>query len=452
MPKLTKRLLTSLKNELFFTFWAGWRSGVGKNVVSLYLIQFANYFLPLLLVPYLVRVLGPEYFGLVSFGQGLISYFNILVDYGFALSATRRISVERGDLYAVSKTASSVWVAKGLFCLLGLCILLLLTKTIPKLREFELLFLLLYGTVIGSAVFPIWLFLGMEKMFFISLINLSVKLTMTALVFLLVRNPEDYTLYAALTSLGAIGAGFVGMIVVLFKIRLRLALPSLGDIQRVLKEGWFLFLSTASVSLYTAGNAFILGLLTNPTVVGYYSAAEKIVKGVMNLLGPIREAAYPRFSKLAVESKTTALYWVKRMMLVMSGLGLLLSLALVLEAPLIVRLLLGSEYKPSIDVLRVLSGLSLLVAMSNVLGIQIMLPFGKDRAFMAILFGAGLTNIAFAVLLAPRLQAIGMATAVLISETFVTISMFLYLQRCGLNPLSRKFIQSQSLQGQGGNK
>jgi PST family polysaccharide transporter len=90
--------------------------------------------------------------------------------------------------------------------------------------------------------------------------------------------------------------------------------------------------------------------------------------------------------------------------------------------------------------------------MSNVLGIQIMLPFGKDRAFMAVLFGAGLINIAFAVLLAPRLQAIGMATAVLISETFVTASMLFHLQRCGLNPLSRKFIQTQSLLGQGGNK
>jgi len=452
MPKSTKRLLTHLKDELLFAFQAGWRSGVGKNAVSLYLIQFANYILPLILVPYLVRVLGPEYFGLVSFGQGLIAYFNILVDYGFALSATRRISVERGDLVAVSKTASSVWAAKGLFCLLGLCILLLLVQVVPKFHDLNRLFLILYGTVVGSALFPIWLFQGMEKMVFISLINLSMRLLVVVLVFPLVRNPEHYMLYAALTSLGAIGAGFVGMIVALFKFRLRLTLPSWRDMQTVLKEGWFLFLSTASVSLYTAGNSFILGLLTNSTVVGYYSAAEKLVKGVMNLLGPIREAAYPRFSKLALESKAKALYWVKRMMLLMSGLGLLLSITLVLGAPLIVKLLLGAEYGPSVGVLRILAGLPFLVAMSNVLGIQIMLPFGKDRAFMAILFGAGLTNIAFAVLLAPRLQAIGMATAVLISETFVTTSMFFHLQRCGLNPLSRKFIQTQSLLGQGGNK
>ena len=452
MPSLTKRLLTSLKNEILFALQAGWRSGVGKNAVSLYLIQFANYILPLVLVPYLVRVLGPEYFGLVSFAQGLIAYFNILVDYGFALSATRRISVERSDLVAVSKTAFSVWTAKGLFCLLGLCILLLLTRTVPKLQELDRLFLILYGTVVGSALFPIWLFQGMEKMFFISLINLCMRLLVVAGVFLLVRKPEHYILYAALTSLGAIGAGLVGMIVALFKFRLRITLPSWGDIQTVLKEGWFLFLSTASITLYTAGNAFILGLLTNPTVVGYYSAAERLVKGVMNLLGPIREAAYPRFSKLALESKSKALYWARQMMLIMGGLGLLISLTLVFGASLIVKLLLGAEYVPSVGVLRILAGLPFLVAVSNVLGIQIMVPFGKDRALMAILFSTGLTNIAFAMLLAPHLQAIGMATAVLISETFVTTSMFLYLQRCGLNPLSRKCVQIQTLLEQGGNK
>jgi len=452
MLKLVKRSIISLKNELLLTFQAGWRSGVGKNAVSLYLIQFANYILPLVLVPYLVRVLGPEYFGLVSFAQGLIAYFNIFVDYGFTLSATRRISVERNNPVAVSKTASSVWVAKGLFCLLGLCILILLTKTIPKFQELGRLFLILYGTVVGSALFPIWLFQGMEKMFFISLINLSMRLIVITFIFLLVRKPEHYMLYASLTSLGAIGAGLVGMTVAIFKFRIRLILPSLEDIKQVLKEGWFLFLSTASISLYTAGNAFILGLLTNPTVVGYFSAAEKIVKGVMNLLGPIREAAYPRFSKLALESKAKALDWGKRMMLVMSSLGLLLSLTLLLGAPLIVKILLGSEYTPSIAVLRVLSGLPLLVAMSNVLGIQIMLPFGKDRAFMAILFGAGLTNIICATLLAPILEATGMAIAVMISETFVTTSMFIYLQQWGLNPLSRKFIQTHSLLGQGENK
>jgi len=432
-----RHFLRTLKEELFLTLQAAWRSGVGKNAASLYLMQFANYILPLILVPYLVRVLGPEHFGLVAFGQGLIAYFNIFVDYGFSLSATRRISVEREDPAAISKTAFSVWATKSLLCIAAFVILLGLISVVPKLKEANLLLLILYGVVVGNALFPVWLFQGMEKMFFIAAINLAMRILVVAGVFALVRRPAHYLLYAGLTSMGSLGAGIVGVIVALYKFQLRSLLPSWGDIRQALREGWLLFLSTASVSLYTAGNAFILGLLTNPTAVGYYSAAEKIVKGVMNLLGPVRQATYPRFSKLALESRVRALYWAKRMMLVISGLGAGLSLVLLFGAPVIVKILLGPEYGPSVSVMRVLAGLPLLVGASNVLGIQIMLPFGKDRAFLTILLSAGLINIILAMLLAPYWQATGMATAVLITETFVTTSMLVYLHRCGLNPLKR---------------
>lgn len=439
-----RKLIRNFTDELFLVLQAAWRSGVGKNAASLYSIQFANYILPLILVPYLVRVLGPEHFGLVAFGQGLIAYFNIFVDYGFALSATRRISVEREDVAAVSKTALSVWAAKALLCAAAFVILLGIINLVPKLKEVDVLLLILYGVVVGNALFPIWLFQGLERMSFIAAINLAMRLLVLAGVFTFVRRPEDYLLYAGLTSLRSLGAGVAGVILAFFKFKLRPFLPSLTDIWETLKEGWLLFLSTASISLYTAGNAFILGMLTNPTVVGYYSAAEKIVNGIMNLLGPIRQATYPRFSKLALKSQTRALHWGKRMMYVMSGLGASLSFILLLGAPWIVKILLGSQYGPSVGVIRILAGLPLLVSASNVLGIQIMLPFGKDRAFLRILLSAGLVNITLAIILAPYLQAIGMATAVLITQTIVTASMLIYLQKCGLNPLSRRSVQTLS--------
>jgi PST family polysaccharide transporter len=175
-------------------------------------------------------------------------------------------------------------------------------------------------------------------------------------------------------------------------------------------------------------------MLTNPTVVGYYSAAEKIVKAILGLLGPVSQAAYPRFTKMASESKAMALQWGQRMLLLMGSMGFILSISIFFGAPLIVRIVLGPEYEPSIMVMRILSGLCFLIGTSNVLGIQIMLPFGKDKAFTSILFGAGLINIALSILLAPIWQESGMAVAVLLSETFVTGVMIIYLQLQKLNP------------------
>lgn len=416
---------------------AAFHSSIVRNIASLYAIRFADYIVPLIMVPYLVRVLGPAGYGVVAFGQGLINYLMLFVEYGFDLSATRKISAERNNLSAINHIALHVWAAKGGLSLTGFTALLAMIYLIPKLSEVSMLLVILYGLVLGNVLFPTWLFQGMEQMTAISLINLAMKLFVLIGVFALVRRPEDYLLYASLVSTGTVAAGLIGAAAGVRLFRLRLVRISLIGIVDVLKEGWILFLSKASVSLYTAGNAFILGMLTDNTAVGYYSAAEKLTKSVLGLLGPISQAAYPRFSKLASESKELMLLWGKRMLLLMGGAGCALGALIAGSAPFIVTTLLGSQYTSSIPVVRILAPTILLIALSNVLGIQIMLPLGEDRAFTLILFGAGALNVAGAIVLAPTWQALGMAIAVLISELCVTISMLAYLHVKGIPLLTK---------------
>ncbi len=409
-------------------------SAVAQNAASLYVIQFANYLLPLITVPYVVRVLHPSGYGLVAFGQSFVGYFSVCINYGFAFSATRQISVARQDPAAVSRIAFSVWGAKLLLCLMGLLVLLPLVHLVPTLRQNRGLLFILYGLLLGDVLFPTWLFQGMERMVNISVINLLVRLLVVVGIFTLIKRPEDYLWYAGLGSLGAIAAGLGGAAWAFRLFALQPLIPSPGQIWQALKEGWMLFLSTASVSLYTVGNAFILGMLTTPTVVGYYSAGEKLISAALNLTGPISQAAFPRFAKMAADSKYHALRWGRRMLLLMGGLGAVLSIVLFTAAPLIVRIILGLQFTPSINVIRVLAPLPFLVCLSNVLGIQIMLPFGKDKLFAFIIFSAGVVNLLLAFVLTPFWQELGMATAVLVSEVAVTCSMFAILAIYGLNP------------------
>lgn len=417
---------------------AGLRSSVGKNATSLYVIHFANYILPLITVPYVVRVLNPSGYGIVAFGQSFIGYFLLLIGYGFSYSATRKISVARQDSASVNRTVFSVWAAKFLLCLVGCGVLFLLVHLVPSLRQNRALLFILYGLTLGDVLFPTWLYQGMERMVDISIINLLIRLLVVVGIFTLIKRPEDYLWYAGLNSFGSIAAGLVGAAWAFHLFRLRLVLPSWQEILQALNEGWMLFLSQASVSLYTVGNAFILGMLTNATVVGYYSAGEKIVRAVLGLIAPIGQAAYPRFAKMAANSRSLAIQWGRRMLILMGGGGAVLSITLLVAAPLMVRLILGSQYERSINVIRLLAFLPALVAVSNVLGIQIMLPFGKDRLFTSILILAGLINLLLAFVLIPLWHEIGMAIAVLVSEMFVTLSMFGSLSICKLNPLARQ--------------
>jgi PST family polysaccharide transporter len=211
-----------------------------------------------------------------------------------------------------------------------------------------------------------------------------------------------------------------------------------------MKEGWIIFLSGSAITLYTSGNAFILGMLTNDVVVGYFSAADRVVRAALSLLGPIAQAAYPRFSKMAVESKEMALKWARRMLFLMGGAGFFISLGILVFAGLVVDIVLGARFHASGPAMRILSLLPLFVTVSNVLGIQILFPFKQDRVVLISVLAGAVANVGLAFLLAPAFQAKGMAASTVVAEFLVTATQFYYIDKLGLNPLRRANWQPNS--------
>jgi PST family polysaccharide transporter len=410
-------------------------SSVGRNVVSLYVLQFGNYVLPLVTVPYLVRVLGPEKFGLVAFAQGLMAYFSLVVNYGFDFSATRKVAVQQGNRYTVNQIAANVWGAKALLFAATALILVLLARFVPKLHQVEHVLLILFGCVGASVLFPTWLFQGMERMSVISTTNLGVRTLGALSIFVLIHRPEDFLVYAVVLSAQSLIAGLVAAVTAFKMFELRLALPSLRGVARQISDSTPFFFTTAAISMYSSGNAFVLGLLTNPATVGYYSAGEKIVTSCAGLLAPISQAVYPRFSRLAGESRAQALRWARKMLTVTGSVSLTVSVLLLFGAPLIVRIMLGAKYAPSAGVIAIMSPLPLLIAVSNVVGVQLLFPFGHEKRVMSIVLLAGLFNLTLAFLLAPRWQASGMAVAVVTSELIVTVGFFAWAWKSNLNLL-----------------
>ncbi|MGD0008618.1 MAG: flippase [Terriglobia bacterium] len=425
-------------------------STVGKNALSLYSIQFAQYILPLIALPYLARVLGPWRLGTLAFGQSLMSYIALGVDYGFGLSATRKISTERESPAAVNRIANTVWAAKALLASLGLLILLLLIRLVPRFHALSSLLLLLFVGVSGGLLFPAWLFQGLEQMLPASIINLSVRTLSVLAMFVLVRGPQDYLVYAALVSFGSLLGGAAGAWIAVRRFRLTFSLPSWADIWRCLKEGCVSFFTLGAISFYSSANGLILGFLASDLMVGFYSAAERVTRMATSVWGPLSQAVYPRFSKLAVDSKQDALHWGRRMLLVVGAVGLLISVTLFLAAPLIIKVAFGPRYESSVTTLRLLSPLPFMIAISNVLGMQVLFPFRRERVVLASVALGGAVNLALSFLLAPVWKANGMAFSVMTAEFAVTAVQFGYLWKAHLNPLQAGEDSSAKVRAQEG--
>jgi O-antigen/teichoic acid export membrane protein len=413
----------------------GLRSPVGKNALSLYSIRFANYILPLIIVPYLVRVLGAEEFGLLGFAQGLVAYFGVVVDYGFDWSATRMISVGRSEPNAVSRTAMGVWGAKFFLLALSVCALLPVTIFVPKVKEAALVVWIIFASIAGRALFPSWLYQGLEQMTGIATINISVKSAGLVALILFVRKPKDLLICAAILTFQSLLAGFLGVGWAIRKFKIQLALPGWTNIWSSLKNGLALFLSASATTLYTSGNAFVLGMLVgNFSTVGYYVAAERLVRAAIDALGPISQAFFPRVANLAHISKDLALREGRRILAILAPLGARIFAITVALAPEIVRLVFGVNFTPTVSVLRILAFCIPNIALATVWSTLMMMSFKRDYAVMKILFFAGLLNIGVAILIAPIWGAEGMAIGVVAAETFVNAASFIYTLKHGLNP------------------
>lgn len=408
--------------------------GLLWNIATLYSIQVASYVLPLLTIPYLTRVLGTVGWGLVAFSQSFGQYSNLVVEYGFNLSATREVARHRDSRDVLAQLLAGVTGAKSLLTLVAILIAYAGYRWVPVLQANPNL---LWASMVASVAQGfnlLWFFQGLERMRVVAALDIAGRIVSTFLVFLVVNTPMDGWKVLILQGGTSMATTSVAYLLAYREVPFRW--PIMRDVVTALRMGWAMFLSRSAVSLYTTGNAFILGLFVPPQLVGFYAGAEKVIKAVLGLLGPVSQALFPRVSKMVHTAREEAAVLAKTAIIVLGSGGFLAGGAVWLLAPHLVEIALGPEFGGAVDVLRILALLPALVAASNVLGIQWLLPLGLDRPYTSIIVGGGFVNLSLAIILAPHFAHTGMASAVVASETFVTVAMYLYLRWRNLDPVT----------------
>lgn len=399
-----------------------------KNFTSLSLLQLANYIFPVITLPYLVRVLGPEKYGLINFAAAFSAYFVIITDYGFNLSATQEISVNRNDEKKVSEIFSSVLTIKIILFFLSSGIFFLIVNMFELFSNDAGLYSIMFIGVVGIVLFPLWVYQGVEQMKYILIINVAIRSVTIVSIFLLVKVENDYLLLAVIYTITQVMTGITGLFFAIRKFDLRYLFPSKVQLLEQLKKGWNLFLSSIWINLYTTSNVFILGLFAPSSVVGYYSAADKVRIAFQGILSSMSQSVFPYVNKLLAESYQKFISFNRKLLKISVMIGIIISSSLFLFAEPIVKIVLGNEYSPSVIVLRIIAWLPLIIFLSNVFGIQTMLPLNYQKKFSQILFLAALINLMISFSIVPSYFEIGTAVSMLVTEIFVTLSFFIFIR------------------------
>jgi PST family polysaccharide transporter len=405
---MVKRIVTHTERKIVF-----------KNFISLTTLQGVNYILPLVVLPYLIRVIGIDKFGLIAFAQSLVQYFLIITDYGFSLSATRKISLCKECQDQTSAIFSSVMTVKLLLAGLSFLILCALMYFIPRFRSDWLVYALSYGAVVGNTLFPVWFFQGKEKMSYITLINVIGGIAFAVCIFVFIKGPEDFLLLPILNSLLCLISGVAALYVAFSRFKLEFIFQKYSDIKNELKTGWDIFISTVSINAYTTTRTFAVGLLTNNTITGYFSLAERIANFIQSFpMDSFSRAVYPRISKVFARNKKRALAIMKRIQLGITS-GFVVSLPIAyFVAPWIIRFVCGSADQEAVITFRLLL-IAVFFVGANAFRVQFLLVAGKPDFYARIHVAAALVGCPLIFLLIKRFSYQGAALATILTEAGV---------------------------------
>ena len=393
-----------------------------ENFFSLSILNALNVALPLVTLPYILHVVGKANYGVYSYVYAVVQYVILFSTYGFNFSATKQISQCRDDKQGVTRIYSAVTACKGLIAVSLSLVLLLLSRWVFKDATGTWMFVYGLGMIVGDVFTPVWLFQGMEKMRYMTIVNASSKILFTVLIFLLVRVSEDYQFLIFLNSCGYLLAGVLSLILVRRQFHLRLCRTTWTDICTQLKEGSAVFGSTFGMNLYRNANIIILRQFVADDMVGLYSAAEKVVKGFQSLISPAAQALFPHLSlRFKGQAVSVQMNLLRKVSVPFTGVVLMVTIGVYIFAPLISDILCGKEFAACVPLIRIMTLVILFGEINYLVGIVGLINMDGQRYFFRSVMVTGVFSVVFMLLMTPLYGAVAAAWAMSLSEVLLFI-------------------------------
>ena len=397
----------------------------GKTLVAnfgyLSLLQVAGYVFPLITIPYLARVIGAEGFGKIAFAAAIMVWFQTIADWGFCYTATRDVAKNRDNKEKVSEIFSNVFWSRILLMLLSLCVLLICVFTIPKLKENADVIIISFLLIPGHIMFPDWFFQAMERMKYITTLNLLSKTLFTIAVFLFIKEKQDYLLQPLFTSLGFVVSGLIAMYYILVKWKVRLQFTSLKTVIKTIKSSTDVFINNIVPNFYNAFSSIILGFVGGDVANGIFDAGRKFVNIAEQLLSIISRVFFPF---LARKGEKHGLYAK-----INFSISVLMAICLFIFAPLIIEIFFTPEFKESVIVLRILSISIISYSLKNIYSFNYMILKGYEKQSRNIMIICSLMGFLLAFPLVFKYSYIGVAVVYVFTLSLMGICSMLFVVR-----------------------
>ena len=391
-----------------------------QNGIWLYLLQFFNTIIPLITLPYVTRILGASKYGMFSSAFNAVGYLQVVVEYGFAMSATREVALNHSKA-KINKLFSTVLYSRFFLFLLSVCCsIIYLLFWHPNITQI-LCYWFLAITLLATTLQENWLFQGLEDMKYIAITNIIARSITMFLIFLCVRGVNDLLVYCLLYAISPLIGNVLGLFIAKRKYNIRLIKVGIDDVLEELKRGWYIFTTQFTSKVFGAIGVTFLTFFDSSSTVGIFSAIQKIPNPMLLAWTPISTILYPiaskKMKKSFDEGEKYILHLRKKLLLLFLIPTILFS---VFSQP-IVKIAFGADYASKSYWLIPLL-LWLFVAIdNNFWGIQILLGSGHDKEYSFCFMISVIATIIFNLVFIKLWGGTGAAWAPFASELLLDV-------------------------------
>ncbi len=368
---------------------------VVKNIGFLGLSQAANYLLPLITIPYITRVVGPQNYGLIEFASTAMLYFSSVVIYGFGTTGTRLIAQKPQEIDHVSTVFSSVLLTRLSLFLFSTLVFIACIYTIPKFGEERLLMITAFPLVLGWALYPAFIFQGTQKLQYVAIANFAVKAIAALAIFIFLQEPEDFFLVLGINAGAQI---LVAILLLILSFRLlpglHLKPVSLRGVKSYLTEGSYVFLSNFFMRISKFSPVLFIGLYLAESQIGLFAASLKLVVVAHSFLFlPLAGAMFPHLANVFARDRNLYLKNLKRSFYTMLAIGAVSSAVIILFPNFFISLVFGPDYLPAVPYLQIMAPLLTFAVVSHFSLQQGLSVLSKDKTYLGIVVLVGIVTV-----------------------------------------------------------
>lgn len=405
-----------------------------KNQIFNFSMQILNIIFPLIAIPYTTRLFGPDVLGEINFANSIVQYFMIAAIAGIPIYATREVARNRDDSNALRKIFKEITILQTIFTSISLIGYIILIFSIGTLRSNLYIYIFLGIQILSNAFNYSWFIQGIEKYKYAAIATFITKLINVILIFTLLKEREDYYIYAFIMGITVFINVFINMMTSLnllkrFKVDKKIKMQSI-DLKVHIYSILVFFLSDVAAKVYTAMDQTMLGILDSKESVGYYSMSIRLVKVLLSFVTSLAVVMIPRISN---SIKNNRIKDAKKYIGISTNLVYLIAIPAIFGILAIgeevVTVYLGTEFLKSIAIFKIVSLNLIIIGLSNVFGMQVMIPYGKEKKFTIILSSAAVLNFIINLVLIPKLSYFGATYATLLAELLVTVWMYFEVRK-----------------------